>query len=307
MRKFTDKENQLLKRFVELKQKGELQHLQVSYQLRTNLEFFALKWETVPTPKVSVYVPKGEKKDKAVIEQQYFKIADFIYFIEELCDNGFLRIQTLPSNDSKTECILFDRDKYTFDEDKDNFVHKEIDKNNSLILELFGDSKLSVIDKVGGAEGINGLSKSILPNSFANNLQKIALGLIYPLPLAEDYVANGFKLLEELQFDEQMKNAAVQIDKANESLSKSVTAIKIALWSLVISIATFLVSVVFNIYQCFSQQELDDKQFNLLREDIKSTRIITPVQTEIVSPVKVDIQTPIKTELRDTINVKNTK
>jgi hypothetical protein len=297
MRKFTDKENQLLKCFVELKHKGELQHLQVSYQLRTNLQFFALKWETEPIPKVSVYVPKGDKNDKSVIDKTYFEIADFIYFIEELCDDGFLRIQTLPSNDTKTECILYDKNKYTFDEVKDNFVNRNIDPNNSLMLELFGDSKLSIIDKKGVAEGISGLSKSILPNSFAYNLQKIALGLIYPLPLAEDYVANGFMSLEQLQFDEQIKKADIQIAKAKASLRWSLVAV-------VIAFLTLLATIGFGVYQCNHEQSIDSKQIESLRNDIQDTKIDTPIKAEIISPIGITIDEPIKVVLCDTVKRK---
>jgi hypothetical protein len=274
MRNLSDKEKQLVKRFVDLKSEGDLKHLQVAYQLRSNLEFLALKWETLPSPKVCIYVPKKDNVDKSKVCQEYLKIADFIYFIEELCNNGFLQIQHLPSSEEKTSCTLYDRDKFEFNEELDQFIQKNINPGDSMILELFGDAKYSIIEKKGGVEGISGLSKSILPNSFANTLQRIALGLIYPLPIAEDYVKNNFKTLEQRQFDNQ-------IQKAQNSLYWSIAAFVVALLTLM---ATLYVGW----KQLNSSQRLDEIQFKEITDDIKECNHFTIISIPCKDTVRLN-------------------
>ena len=154
MRKFTDKENKWIKEFVELKEKGlsHVQELQVAKILRTKFSFFALKWTYGEKPQISLY-NRMEDKDKA--EKQYYDICDFIYFIKELESLGFIAIQKFYSEKEDVGYnVLYDRDKYIYDEKNDKFRPTECTDLSSFIS---GDSSGNEFPMENMGNGVYGL------------------------------------------------------------------------------------------------------------------------------------------------------
>ena len=271
MRKFTEQENQWIKNFVEQKEKGLscIQDLQIAKILRTEFSFFALKWTYGEKPQISLY---NREEDKDKLEKQYYNICDFIYFIKELELLGFIAIQKpfLKKEDAELS-ILYDRDKYIYNETSNTFEPKEAldlrsiitcSSTNEIPMEKL-DNGTYVLFQIGQTQNIN--------LDFAYDLQKYGLGFIYPLPLAVDYVNNDFKTLEERHHDEEMK---VALDSAEESRK----AAKTALWSFVVAIISLVVSIV--IPMC-SSQKIDSDQFTTIEKAIKDNYVEEPLKVEI--------------------------
>ncbi len=287
MRKFTDKENKWIKDFVELKDKGlsHLQELQVAKILRAEFSFFALKWTYREKPQISLY---NRMKDKDKAEKQYYDICDFIYFIKELESLGFIAIQKFYSKKEDVGYnVLYDRDKYIYDEKTDQFRPTECTDLSSFIpgdssgnefpMEKMGND-VYVLFQIGQTQNIN--------LDFAYDLQKYGLGIIYPLPLAVDYVNNNFKTLEDQYHDDEMK---VALDSAEESRKAANTAF----WSFIVAIVSLIVSIV--IPMC-SSQKIDPDQITTIEKTIKGVRIEEPLTVEIkdtvlTKPVSVNEQT----------------
>lgn len=127
MREFTPQENAFIERLVKAHLENgvnSLAELQVSRLLRDDLKFFALKWAIEPKPTVTIYVPKGEK-DADKIDNLFFQIADYIYFIEELESLGFIKLQNVPSDKKEDFTILYDRDEYEYSPEE-NWFWREI-------------------------------------------------------------------------------------------------------------------------------------------------------------------------------------
>lgn len=229
MRKFTDQENKWIKNFVEHKEKGlsHVQELQVAKILRTEFSFFALKWTYGDKPQISLY---NREEDKDKLEKQYYNICDFIYFIKELESLGFIAIQKSFSRKENAELsILYDRDKYIYNETSNKFEPKEnvglesintCSSGKKILLEK-SDNGVSLWLEIRQTQNIN--------LDFAYDLQKYGLGIIYPLPLVVDYVNNDFKTLEERYHE-------AEIDLALKSVKWSQIAAVIAFTTLVLSV-----------------------------------------------------------------------
>ena len=290
MRKFTDKENKWIKDFVELKKKGlsHIQELQVAKILRTEFSFFALKWTYGEKPQISLY---NRTKDKDKAEKQYYDICDFIYFIKELESLGFIAIQKSPSKKEDVGySVLYDRDKYRYDEKNDEFMPTECTDLSSFIP---GDSSGNEFPMENMGNGVYGLFQigqtQNINLDFAYDLQKYGLGIIYPLPLAVDYVNNNFKTLEVRHHDEEMK---VALDSAEESRK----AAKTASCSFIVAIISLIVSIVASIIQICTSQKIDPDQITTIEKTIKGNRIEEPLTVEIkdtilTKPVSVNEQT----------------
>lgn len=208
MRHFSDTENQLIKELVEAKLKGisSIQNLQAAKILRKQFDFFALKWTIGDNPTVSIYCRHTE--DKAKLDDYnkiYFKIADFIYFIKELESLGFIAIQKITNKQERKYSLLYDRKKYTYDESTNKFNpinEHPLEPNESII----GDT--SQFEEVSpGLYCLMQVDRYDINLDFAHDLERYGLGIIYILPVAEDYVKNSFHTLEELQFKKQMGTA----------------------------------------------------------------------------------------------------
>ncbi|MGE4309157.1 hypothetical protein [Bacteroides sp.] len=111
MRQLTDIEKDIIHAIISNKQNNNLGELQIAKILRTELSFLAIKWEI--TPRKAIYVFAEENTPDKVIDNNYFQISDFLYFIEELENNHFIKVQSMPTikNDYK---VLYDKDIYTY-------------------------------------------------------------------------------------------------------------------------------------------------------------------------------------------------
>lgn len=208
MRLFSEHENKIIKKFVEAKARGidAIQHLQAAKFLREQFDFFALKWTVGETPSISIYYRHtDDNKKKEEYSKLYFKVADFIYFLKELESIGFIAIQTITKKQERKYSLLFDRKKYQYNEDKNEFIpinEHPIDINDF----IKGDTP--PFEEVSPrVYTLLQVDRREINLDFANDLERYSLGIIYPLPLAVDYVNNDFQTLEQRQFDNEMEVA----------------------------------------------------------------------------------------------------
>lgn len=198
MKQLTKKEQQLVRKLVDLKQTARLEELQAARLLRKELECFALKWTLKPQYTLSFYSSNYKDWDK--LKKSYFQVADFLYFIEELEQENLIKIQTL-SFDLKEdeERVLYDRHKYEYHTEDDTFCEK--DGNGLFRADIKG--------------------KQIVYIDIVKYLEKYANKIIYPLPLLEDFVENKYKSIEQRNFEKQ-------ISKTNCALWVSIIALVVS-------------------------------------------------------------------------------
>lgn len=282
-RLFSSKENQLMKELVDYKKAGDLQNLQVARLLRTKLSFIALRWSVDPIPTVDVYSIANDEATKTI--NTYFDIVDLIYFFQELEKIGFIKLQSLPSQRAEKQRMLFDRKRYEFNSDKNQFNEIGIDKEQG-ILSFFKDFQFLLFGKNDNMEYASPLTLQSVPNSFAYDLDDIVYKIIYPMPVLEDYVSNGFRTIEDKRYEETSK--------------KALNANKTANWTLLISSAALIVSALscFITYKIGREQidtptELSPNQIQLLDSVIRSNSVVEPIKiicndTLNVNPVPVN-------------------
>lgn len=277
-RLFSDKENQLLKELVDFKQAGDLQNLQVARLLRTKLSFIALRWSVDPLPSVDVYAIANEDASNTL--NLYFDIVNLVYFFQELDKMGFIKLQSLPSQKAEKQRILFDRNKYEFNCDKNQFNEIGIDKENG-ILSLSKEFQFQLFGKKDNMEYASPLTLQSMPNSFAYDLDDIVYKIIYPMPVLEDYVSNGFRTIEDKRYEETSKKAL----KAN----------KTANWTLVISSLAFIASAL----SCFITYKIG-------KEQIETPTELSPIQIQLLDSIirSNSVVEPIRIISNDTLNVK---
>lgn len=208
MRLFSEPENNIIKELVDAKLKGidAIQHLQAAKILRRQFDFFALKWTVEEAPAISIYyrhtddIAKNEEYSKL-----YFKVADFIYFLKELESIGFIAIQIVTKKQQRKYSLLYDRNKFDYDEVKNEFFLKNehpIDSRDFVIGELPPFEEVSP-----GVYTLLQVDRREINLDFAIDLERYGLGIIYPLPLAVDYVNNNFQTLEQRQYKKQFLTA----------------------------------------------------------------------------------------------------
>lgn len=280
MRLFSHKENELLKKLVEYKNDTNLQDLQVARLLRKELSFLAIKWEIEPKMNVDLYcVVTDDKKDPL---KQLFSVINFIYFVNELERIGYIRLLNISSERKEKLRILYDKEKYIFNEEKNQFINKNIDTENDSILSLVGDCGYQLFGKIDNYEYVSQLAKQQFPNSFAKDLDDIVYSIIYPMPVLEDYVNNGFKTLEDKRYDSNFKIA-------NKSL-------RISYCTLGVSILAFCVSII-SIFsgrpQIEAPTDISSEQISALdsigfsNSDSLPSKIVTPIEIVIQDTIKV--------------------
>ena len=268
MRLFTKKENLLIKQLVAYKQSGKLQDLQVAPLLRKNLSILALRWEIEPIPQIFVYSRHtGKKTIEETTRENFFSVLDFVFFIEELVECRFVKLLEIPSRLPEKQRILFDKTKYTFNKDKNQFIENGADES---FLSLFGDFQYQLFGVSGNMTYASNVDAQIIPNSFAYNLDKIVYSIIYPLPIAEEYVREGYYSLEERRHISQQKLNSATLLTTNDSLRTSKEALNISNRSYKVANCALLLSLVFGIIQCCSDSKVKEEQFNKLIETIEN-------------------------------------
>ena len=190
--------------------------------------------------------------------------------IEELESHGFIKLQHIPASEENKPGLLYDREKYIYNAKSDEFEPKESKK----VVEVQGNKYVLAAYSLPR-------DKQIFYNDFAFDLEKCAPSIIYPLPLAESYVDNGFQTLEDKRYEDNKK---------------------LALRSIIIAFITLFVSALALMVSCLGCyfSYLSYKQSNTPLE-------ISPTQiSQIDSIIKAhSIAEPIKIVSNDTIRVLN--
>lgn len=239
MRQLTNSERQLVEKLVRLKQSARLEELQVARLLRKELECFALRWTLEPQKALFFYSLQGSSMAEVNwdnLRKNYFKIADILYFIEELEQEHFIRIQTLSFNlKTDEERVLYDRKKYKYMSSNDTFWGKGNDM--TYLVPINAEHKVYV--------------------DFVDYLEKYANKVIYPLPLLEDLVTNNYKSIEQRNFEKQ-------INKTNLSLAIAALAL------ITSAIIPFLVD------RCTPPTKMDSTQLKTIEHAIINNKTTLP-------------------------------
>lgn len=276
MRLFSEPENKIIEKLVRIQRKakpGSLAELQVARLLRKKLKFFALKWSIDPVDEVIIFTTEKDFKNKKKNDRQYFNIADYIYFIEELEQLGFVKLQKIPSKNEDNYTILYDRDKCDYDKNTGTF---------------WTDVELKNGDKTIKGKVLVPLKEWRKFNTdFAKDLQRCALSIVYPLPLAREYVKNGFKTLEQIQFEKQMNTALDSAKSGRRAANWGVAAAFISLFALIAAI----VSLVVTINNSKKPTSINSTDLERIESAIKSNHISEPVEiitndTLVIKPVQ---------------------
>lgn len=119
MRELTDKEKYIVKGLFDKKHTFNLEKLRTIKLLRNNLGCFALRWELAPRKIIKIYMKKENAEDVVKLNEQYFKICDFLYFMNELEGNHYIKLQTISfAKDKDTskslKQALYDTSKYQY-------------------------------------------------------------------------------------------------------------------------------------------------------------------------------------------------
>lgn len=248
MRKFTKPEEALLEKIVSIHQSSSadsIPELQVAKLLRNELDFFAIKWETKSKPQITIYKPKSEKISNSEIDNIYFQIADFIYFLEELENAKFIKIQRIPTENQEEFTILYDREKYSYDSESDIFWQIMPGVN-------FLGNSYDIVKALVSLEGWK-----TFHTDFACDLDKYGMAIIYPLPLLIDFVENNYKTIEHRRFEEQLKEAK-----------------KSTCWSRVAAIGA-IATLLLTLCQTYCSDKNDSEQINSVVSAIKEHKTVT--------------------------------
>ena len=182
MRLFSDKEKELINRFLQLKKDNDIVALQVAKFIRESLDCFAIKYQIKDKPQIVFYSKEGEgDKDKNKVNHNYFTICDFIYFVQELEQYGFIKFQrnvtTMDDNNVQDYVLLYDREKYKYVEEADNFIPKDVSEDDQQIELLSKIFKLSPVQIYRATE-----QKDKVYLDFVKDLMEYGNAIIYPLP-----------------------------------------------------------------------------------------------------------------------------
>lgn len=275
MRQLTDSEQRIVEKIVQLKQSTRLEELQVARLLRKELGCFALRWTLEPKKTLVFYSCKDESITDInwdSLRKHYFQVVDFLYFIEELEQEHFIKTQTL-SFEVKTdeERVLYDRGRFKYDASMDAFWGKE--------------------GTISYLVSINVEQKTYI--DFVNYLEKYANKIIYPLPLLEDFVAD-YKSIEQRHFEKQIEeNERHHREQMKASKIWQDKQIKRTNWSLIFAALAFIssVSIPFLVNRCTPPSKIDDTQLRTIEQAI--------IHSKTTWPNAINIQSS------DTLSIKN--
>ena len=262
MRQLTENEQRIVEKIVQLKQSARLEELQVARLLRKELECFALRWILEPKKTLFFYSCQDESTTDInwdSLRKYYFQVADFLYLIEELEQEHFIKIQTL-SFEIKTdeERTLYDRSKFKYNASMDIFWGKE--GTISYLISINAEHKVYI--------------------DFVNYLEKYANKIIYPLPLLEDFVANDYKSIEQRCFEKQIEenerhhkeqidnNERHHINQMKASEKWQAKQISKTNCSLIFAALAFIssVSIPFLVNRCTPPSKIDDTQLRAIEQ-----------------------------------------
>ncbi len=198
LRTLFPKEQEIVRKLAELKGDGGNINLQ-NYQAGRILEqivrfnFAAIKWDVNKQDPIIVFYDKKEDKDEVL--SSFFSLCDFLYLLEDLENAGLIAVQ---SAFFEEERLLYNRNDYK-KEDFDNWLSQQEQIGFSVPVACRGIQKYN-IDIVDYLEHF------------------IHLKIIYPRPALFEYVANGFKTIEQKRHDEEMSNLKEQLTSTRRSV-----------------------------------------------------------------------------------------
>ena len=271
MRQLAETERLLVEKIVQLKQAARLEELQVARLLRKELECFALRWVLEPK-KTLLFYSIQNKTDWNVLRKNYFQVADFLYLIEELEKDRFVKIQTLSFEvETDEERVLYDRGKYRYNSSNDTFWG------------IKGDVQYLV--------PINAEHKVYI--DFVSYLERYANKVIYPLPLLEDFVANNYKSIEQRNFEKQIEESErhhqaqmkVSADQHEKQISKTNYSLVIAAIALITS-----ATMPFLVNRCTPPTEIDNAQLKAIEQAIINSKTAWPNAINIQSSDTLSIK-----------------
>lgn len=271
MRQLAETERLLVEKIVQLKQAARLEELQVARLLRKELECFALRWVLEPK-KTLLFYSIQNKTDWNVLRKNYFQVADFLYLIEELEKDRFVKIQTLSFEvETDEERVLYDRGKYRYNSSNDTFWG------------IKGDVQYLV--------PINAEHKVYI--DFVSYLERYANKVIYPLPLLEDFVANNYKSIEQRDFEKQIEESErhhqaqmkVSADQHEKQISKTNYSLVIAAIALITS-----ATMPFLVNRCTPPTEIDNAQLKAIEQAIINSKTAWPNAINIQSSDTLSIK-----------------
>lgn len=247
MRELTDKEKYIVKGLFDRKSKFYLEELHTTKLLRDNLDCFALRWDLTPRKIIKIYMKKEDAEDITELNKQYFKICDFLYFMNELEENHYIKLQTISfaNNTSKLqEQALYDTSKYQYG------LPKDIEYSGNL------DYFYEIADKGKRLYAVEHIEQNAYTDC-VDLLNKYYDKIIYPLPLLEDLVKHEYKSIEQRNFEKQ-------INKTSSSLAIAALAL--------ITSAT----IPFLVDQCTPPTKMDNIQLKTIEQAIINSKNTYP-------------------------------
>lgn len=251
-------EQKILKELVESKRNSDagIQNFQSGRILEQSarFNFAAIKWDKDGNKPIQIYYE--DKKNEEGFYKTLFILYDYLLFLEELEKERLIVI--LPAKleeEQEKERILFNR----------RFKNKEVfnswQLNDSINGFVFWDNSRkeykSWIDIVSYLE------------------KYVYLKIIYPTPVLESFVNNGFKTEEQIRHDEEMANLKKQLKSTR--------------WSAVFAFATLIVTSLLGLWQHCSSTRIESQDLESIAKSFQYMNSSQP--TEITAIVSDTIMT----------------
>lgn len=246
MRIFSPKEKALIKLLANYKEKDDIESLRFRIFLSHIIPQYVLVWDNKKyniLDNIKLYIPN---KQEDVLRASYYELANFIFFLEELEVAKFIKLRNT-NNGAST--ILYDKEYY-YEKDGKIFTNKD---NKDVFAYTPYKTQLEL----------------------QNLLNKYADCLIYPLPVLEEYVANGCKTFEELQLDEERERYEDSRNATIISLEQTQESIKLNRKTFIVTAILSLISVLINIYQCTQPTNIEDKDIQRIESAITTQKYIS--------------------------------
>lgn len=239
MRRFTPKENALIKLLAKYKENDDIESLRFGNFLSHIIPQYVLIWDNEGykvLDKIELYIPN---KEKEVLKGAFYELANFMFFLEELENAKFILLRNANRG---TTTNLFDIKCYHIESNK--------------ILTNNGDIDVSTYTPYTTQLELQKL------------LNKYATSLIYPLPILEEYVANNCKTFEEMQLDEERQRYDDSRNTTLVSLEQTQESIKLNRHTFIVTAILSLISVMISIYQCTQPTDIEDKDIKWIESAI---------------------------------------
>mgnify|MGYP001777126226 FL=1 len=199
MRDLTDNEKNIVENLLRLKQNHDLAGLQTAKILeQKSSNFLTIKWVSKDKHSLSIYYNANDANDEVNKQnrqkafERYFEICDYLYFVRELVENKMVAIQTVFSKDPDKDIKILCNEKYiTYKEIEDKFyLNSQLNSN--------------ITEELKPLTALHWSSQNIYTDIVLLLDNYLDRKIIYPLPLLDDFVKNGYKSIEERRYEEQM-------------------------------------------------------------------------------------------------------